>query len=173
MHTNATKWGLYCPEHGLQFLTEEEYNKNVQSNKYVCQTVNCTLECEFEEKLWELTMQGCDFCKKPPTAPTFMYDEKVGKIYCHGHCYMAARRRCATRGCSASSKVTMMLVIDDPSLEITEFLVPVTFCLTCADHLDLPMPPNDEIWKFISESMASSGNKVPDRASCRLELRKY
>jgi hypothetical protein len=173
MYTNATRYGVYCPEHGLQFITEGQYTHNVHLEEWICPTENCVLECEFEETLFNVAGKGCNFCKKEVLPRRFFYDEKLEEAYCHEHCMLAGKRKCTTKDCKTRGAYVIILEVNEPGWEKKEFVVPLAFCTSCAAKLDVPMKLNDAIWNFITGEMTAAGAKIPERQRCRIILKPY
>lgn len=159
---HAHPHGVYCPEHGLQFVNREKFDISDAS----CPTPFCTLKGEFEAILFKAAMiDGCAYCHKAPIVPSdsnkpFWYDEKTGKVYCHESCHKCSRKKCTMKGCVATAKKSVWIILDG-----TEYIIPSCLCYLHSDKI--PSVPNDALWSFV----CANYKDVPDRSKCRMELR--
>ena len=158
-----TPWAIYCPEHGLQFVTEKEYDSSV------CRIDGCDNDCDRETILYQrATFEGCDFCKKKPLIKPFIYLPKSSEIYCHNSCYRCMKRICTHKSCEKQAEYLLYLHISTGEIgeASEEYLIPTAFCRV--HRIAVPHIPNDSMWSFILSMM----QKHLKREDCRLVLRK-
>ncbi len=166
MYEKATPLGLYCSEHGLQFVSEEEYSKEVT----VCSVVGCNLTAQADLSLsYAANVTGCSYCNTSPVKVPFLYDEKLGKVFCHKPCWNCWRRKCVFKGCPCKADYALYLIIDQPEGK-EEYVIPTVFCLLHTERL--PKKPDDSIYDYVVETMRQSGRLPPERHRCFLETRK-
>lgn len=146
MYLEATPFGLYCDSCGLLFV-------DTADRWYVLRCPKCGKDADQEEKLYHyLVNDGCAFCKKrhenwePKNGP-IVYDEKLGKVYCHSHCHNAFLGKCLIYNCSNISKTKIYLIAVDLNEREVELLLPIRIC---EEHkFRLPRKPNEAIWKTV------------------------
>ena len=145
--TASTPFGLYCPEHGLFFVSMEEYN---DANKRYCRTPNCeVMNCEQEDKLLNLTFnQGCTFCGKIPVESPSIYLPKFGYLFCGVACERCSWGICTYSDCKNQAAYVVVLFLDD---ELEPIIIPIVLCV---EHKrSVPRYGTRPIWKYINESM--------------------
>jgi hypothetical protein len=166
----AKPYGVYCEDHGLQFITQAQFDKDDQT----CPKPFCNAKAEFEQHLHKAALvDGCTYCKRAPIVPsgsnrTFWYDEKAGKVFCHAACFKCFRRKCTVKGCAAQAKISVWLVF---AKENIEYVIPTAFCSTHSHKM--PPVPDDAIWQFVCSNFEQAKQPIPDRQSCKIELRPY
>lgn len=169
MYKNASPYGVYCADHGLQFILKEQY----ESDNTICPATMCNTKGEFDLELYKAAMiDGCAFCGRAPiitgNKKSFWYDEKHGIVFCHEACYRAFTRRCSVKGCAAQARWIPYIVLAESK---EEYIIPSCFCHTHSDRM--PRFPNDALWDFVKTALKTAGQPIPERRTCFIELRAY
>ena len=159
--TASTPFGLYCPEHGLSFVSQDDYNRRF------CKVPDCSItDCDQEEKLLYLaTRQGCTFCGICPIRPPFLYLPKQGYTFCNGACEKCSWGKCTYRDCDYEAGFVVLLEVFG-QLEL--LIAPIVLCN--AHSRSIPSKGTKEIWRYLNEAMGLL-NKL-DANLGRLRVRK-
>lgn len=160
-------YGLYCPDCGLKFITETLYNQMKGSERGL--RCRCGKIAEFETALFDAAkIDGCDFCKKIPAPSPCLYDAKCGKVYCHQHCYMCARKHCTVPKCLGAAVVYMVLVLQDGG----EYIVPTALCNYHRNGMLKKLNQLENrilVWKNVKEIYPN----LPDIKDCDIIFKDY
>jgi hypothetical protein len=161
MKTLVNNRCVYCSEHGIQSLSSSQW----EGEQFVCPM--CKVKCEPELDLYNAFNNGCSYCGNKNIRSPFLYEEKLGKVFCYHYCHTGYIRKCIIHDCKMKASLKMTLVISD----LERYLLGPVWC---EDHSkNVPTKPDNTLWSAIERTFNVSGKPIPPRHECRIEFVEY